>query len=58
MNDDVRRAKILEQIEKYTMENSASKTLAMSALIRTGVYTKKGKLKVEFGGDSKNKDAA
>jgi hypothetical protein len=58
MNDDVRRAKILEQIEKYTAANSATKTLAMSALVRTGIYTKKGKLRAEFGGGGKVKDAA
>jgi hypothetical protein len=58
MTESERAAKIQSYIETYVLENTASKALAKKALINTGVYTKDGKLKVEFGGASKAKDAA
>jgi hypothetical protein len=58
MTDGERRKGLLEFIRVYTSANTASKALAKRALIETGIYTKKGTLRVEFGGPSKTKDAA
>lgn len=58
MNDDVRRIKILAHIDQYTAERTATKALAKRTLIETGIYNQKGKLRVEFGGKVKAKDAA
>jgi hypothetical protein len=58
MNDETRVAKIIAHFAQYTLERTATKTLAKNTLIETGIYTKKGKLRSEFGGSAKSKKAA
>jgi hypothetical protein len=45
-----RNKKILALIEEHTKEALTSRKTAREALIKTGIYTKKGQLRVEFGG--------
>jgi hypothetical protein len=58
MTDNERRAAIFKLIEDYTVRNTADPKTAREALIREGIYTKKGKLRVEFGGEPKKNDSA
>lgn len=44
---------ILKAIEKQTAQAVQSKRIARETLISEGIYTVKGKLRVEFGGESK-----
>lgn len=53
-----RNKKILNAIANATAEAVASKKAARDMLIKEGIYTKKGKLRVEFGGESKKRKAA
>ena len=53
-----RNARILEILETKTLEAIASKKAARERLIGEGIYTKKGKLRVEFGGKRKDSAAA
>ena len=53
-----RNARILEILETKTREATVSKKAAREHLIGEGIYTKKGKLRVEFGGKSKAEAAA
>ncbi|WP_141521611.1 hypothetical protein [Novosphingobium sp. PC22D] len=48
-----RNQKILEAIAEETERALASKKIARATLINEGIYTTKGKLRVEFGGASK-----
>lgn len=48
-----RNKKILAAIAEETERAVASKKIARETLIKEGIYTAKGKLRVEFGGDSK-----
>lgn len=48
-----RNQKILDAIAKETERALASKKVARETLIKEGIYTAKGKLRVEFGGESK-----
>ncbi|WP_296615541.1 hypothetical protein [Sphingomonas sp.] len=48
-----RNAEILKLLEEQTKRNSASPAAARASLIAEGIYTKKGKLRVEYGGKSK-----
>lgn len=50
MTDSERRDAIIDLIKSYTAANTVSKSAARDALIREGLYTKKGELRVEFGG--------
>lgn len=43
---------------EQTKRNTASPAAARASLIEEGIYTKKGKLRVEFGGKSKKGRAA
>ena len=45
-----RNAKILAAIAKETARATESQKIARDTLISEGIYTKKGKLRVEFGG--------
>lgn len=48
-----RNQKILDAIAEQTARATASKKVARETLIREGIYTTRGKLRVEFGGQSK-----
>ena len=48
-----RNEAVLRALQKYTEKNTATKTAAIKSLYDTGMYTKKGDLRVEFGGKSK-----
>lgn len=56
MHEDERRAAISKLIEAYTAKYAADARTARKALIRSGIYTKKGKLRTKFDSD-KVKDA-
>lgn len=58
MTDAQRRTAIQALIEKHTLANTVSKKVARDALINEGIYTKKGELRVEFGGASKKNNKA
>ena len=51
-----RNQKILEAIAEVTERAVASKKVARQTLIKEGIYTTKGKLRVEFGGGEKKRD--
>jgi hypothetical protein len=53
-----RNAEILRILKAQTKRNTASKAAARASLIGEGIYTKKGKLRVAFGGSSKKASAA
>lgn len=53
-----RNQKILEAIAEETERALASKKIARETLIKEGIYTAKGKLRVEFGGESKKERVA
>jgi hypothetical protein len=48
-----RNEAVLKALQKYTEKNTASKSAAMKSLYDTGIYTKKGELRVEFRTDKK-----
>jgi hypothetical protein len=50
LTDPKRRIALQTLIEKYTLDHTATKQVAREALIQEGIYTKKGALRVEFGG--------
>ncbi|MFZ5747746.1 MAG: hypothetical protein ACOY45_08805 [Pseudomonadota bacterium] len=52
-----RNGEILRIPDAQTKRNTVSKAVARAALIDEGLYTKKGKLRVAFGGKSKKADA-
>ncbi|MBY0306219.1 MAG: hypothetical protein K2W86_13860 [Sphingomonas sp.] len=58
MTHKQRNQKILEAIAEETERAVASKKIARETLIREGIYTAKGKLRVEFGGHSKRQRVA
>jgi hypothetical protein len=58
MTDEQRRAEIRKLIEKHTAANTVSKDVARASLISEGIYTKKGALRVGFGGESKKAKTA
>lgn len=51
-----RNQKILQAIEAKTKRVLVSKKAARDSLIEEGIYTKKGKLRAEFGGKKPKKD--
>ena len=55
MTDAQRRIAIKRLIQKHTAANTVSKAVARATLIDEGIYTKKGKLRVEFGGGEPKK---
>lgn len=58
MTHQQRNAAILKLLETYTQKTTISRAVARKALIEEGIYTKKGKLRVEFGGERKAAKAA
>jgi hypothetical protein len=58
MTNEQRNKKILKAIETQTKRALASKKVARQTLIDEGIYTTKGKLKVEFGGEGNKKHQA
>lgn len=48
-----RNAEILRILAEQTQRNTTSKAAARASLIDEGIYTKKGTLRVAFGGSSK-----
>lgn len=48
-----RNQKILEAIAKETARALQSKKIARETLIAEGIYTARGKLRVEYGGEGK-----
>jgi len=58
MTDDERTQEILALIKRHTEEALVSKKASRDLLISTGIYTKKGQLRVAFGGKSKKKSTA
>lgn len=55
MTDAQRRAAILKIIEERTEQMTVSQKAARDALIKEGIYTQRGELRVEFGGGTKKK---
>ncbi|GGB51469.1 hypothetical protein [Blastomonas aquatica] len=55
MTHSQRNQKILNAIEEETSRALESKKTARAALIGEGIYTTKGKLRVEFGGTGSKK---
>lgn len=53
--DQKRRDAILAMIDRYTAEKTVDRKTAREALIAEGIYTKKGKLRVAFGGPSRSR---
>lgn len=53
-----RNQKILAAIAAETARALESQKVARATLIDEGIYTKKGKLRVEFGGEAKKERAA
>ena len=53
-----RNTEILKILEEQTKRNTVSKKAARASLIGEGIYTKKGKLRVEFGGEPKKGSVA
>jgi hypothetical protein len=47
---DERRAEIRKMIERHTQKALASPAAARASLIKTGIYTKDGKLSPNYGG--------
>lgn len=48
-----RNAEILKILEEQTERNTVSRAAARASLIAEGIYTKKGKIRAEFGGEKK-----
>lgn len=58
MTDAKRRSLIIGLIESHTKAMTVSKSAARESLIDEGIYTKKGRLRVEFGGGTKKAKTA
>jgi hypothetical protein len=58
MTQSERNEAIKKLIEKRTKKTTASRKVARDTLIGEGVYTKKGELRVEYGGSAKKKAPA
>ena len=58
MTDAQRRVAIETLIKEHTDANTTSKAIARATLINEGIYTKKGALRVEFGGETKKTKSA
>jgi hypothetical protein len=53
MTHEQRNQKILRAIDEATKRALSSKKAARETLIKEGIYTTKGQLRVEFGGPGK-----
>ena len=58
MTDEQRHTAILALIKEHTDANTQSKKAAREGLIKEGIYTSRGKLRVEFGGEQKKSKKA
>ncbi len=58
MTDAQRNQKIIKAIEEATARALVSKKAAREFLMKSGIYTTKGKLRVEFGGKPSKKGQA
>lgn len=58
MTSKTRNQKILAEIKRITDEAVTSKSAARELLISEGIYTRKGKLRAEFGGGKKRANVA
>lgn len=58
MTHEQRNRKILDAIAQETARAVMSKKAARETLIKEGIYTSKGKLRAEYGGESKKARAA
>jgi hypothetical protein len=52
MTDAQRRSAVMSLISQHTAASTTSKKVARETLIGEGIYTKKGHLRVAFGGAS------
>ena len=53
MTHSQRNEAIRDLLEAHTKKATSSKAAARDGLIAEGLYTKKGKLRVEYGGERK-----
>lgn len=53
MTHTQRNAEILRMLDEETARATVTKAAAREALIKEGIYTKRGKLRAEFGGGKK-----
>lgn len=58
MTNAKRNQKILAGIDSETKRALTSKAVARNTLIKEGIYTAKGQLRVEFGGKASKKRPA
>ncbi len=58
MTDSKRHSAIQTLIRQHTALSTVSRATAREALIKEGIYTKKGALRVEFGGGLKKANSA
>lgn len=58
MTDAKRLETIKTLIKEHTKANTANKKAARAALVKEGIYTAKGRLRVEFGGQTRKTKAA
>lgn len=56
MTHEERNREIIKAIKEVTERINVSKKAARDFLIKGGIYTKKGKLRAEFGGEPSKKD--
>ncbi|MFG1190621.1 hypothetical protein [Xanthobacter flavus] len=56
MANSERNEKILKAIQAKTKRVTVSKKAARDSLVEEGIYTKKGKLRSEFGGSEPRKE--
>ncbi len=56
--DDKHTQLLIDLIKQRTKEALVSKKASRDLLISTGIYTKKGQLRVAFGGKSRKKSTA
>ena len=58
MTNEERRAAILKAMEAYAVANTVSKAAARASLVRAGIHTKEGKLRVALGGEPRKSGKA
>jgi hypothetical protein len=51
MTLEQRNAEIFKLLKEQTKRNTVSRAAARAALIDEGIYTKKGKVRAEYGGE-------
>lgn len=58
MTDTERNTAIKKLVADYTAANTKDRQTARKSLINEGIYTKKGNLRAEFGGEPKKEKTA